>query len=359
MKIEIKGAYGETNFGDDLLMCVFENFFSTQFSNAKLNFVGEEEEYTSKLLSTSEYGVSNFNPNIIVYGGGTQFFSFSEPKKITRLEKIFKVLKEPKIFLNKFISQGKRTETPDVPTVFLGFGIGPFYVEGPIIQKAKTALINAAFVGVRDEVSYKYCENWGIDACLGADVVFSSYFHLPKLPEIKNVRKKRIGIIVRDWNWESTGASYIESLKKVYTENHSDYDFQFIVFAPLKDKKWMESIAWSEMLIWDPEKFTIDEFLSSLNQFDAFISARYHGAIIASLLNKPVICIEIEDKLKILTNQLKELKLWRKPFNEKELIDHLRTLNYDVNYSNSRNALAKKADDMLSSFQKFMTSKLG
>jgi polysaccharide pyruvyl transferase WcaK-like protein len=194
--------------------------------------------------------------------------------------------------------------------------------------------------------------DWNIPAVLGADVVFSSYFKQPDIIKSTNSRsKKKIGIIVRDWDWEKSGNSYISTLIEFY-KSYSNAELQFIVFAPAKDKHWITMLKKENVLIWDPQKYSINSFLEELNLFDAFITARYHGAIIASLLKKPVICVEIEPKLKILTEQVKELKLWEKPFEIAKLEELVSQLDYEVDYEFSLKERKAKANTMLLDFKK-------
>ncbi|MFH6944316.1 polysaccharide pyruvyl transferase family protein [Flavobacterium sp. FlaQc-50] len=352
MKINIRGAYGETNFGDDLLMCVFENYFLKEFDNVQLNFVGDENGYVDKLLIDSTYLEPDFLPDWEVYGGGTQFFAFQNKYETSLWQKINIVLKNPGLIKRKLKNVFGKTTLNNSKIAFIGFGIGPFYENQEAISNAKEKILEADFVGVRDEVSSQYCADWNIPATLGADVVFSSYFMKIDLKKAIDTRpKKKIGIIVRDWEWEESGRNYIDNLIK-FSKSYSDVEMQFIVFAPSKDKGWLAKLKNENALIWDPQKYSINLFLEELNTFDGFISARYHGAIIAALLQKPVICVEIEPKLKILTEQVKEIKLWQKPFDIEELVKLVNQLNYDVDYANSLEERKIKADHMLLEFKK-------
>jgi polysaccharide pyruvyl transferase WcaK-like protein len=352
MKINIRGAYGETNFGDDLLMCVFENYFLKEFDNVQLNFVGDENGYVDKLLIDSTYLEPDFLPDWEIYGGGTQFFAFQNKYETSLWQKLNIVLKNPGLIKRKLKNVFGKTTLNNSKIAFIGFGIGPFYENQEAISNAKEKILEADFVGVRDEVSSQYCADWNIPATLGADVVFSSYFMKIDVKKAIDTRpKKKIGIIVRDWEWEESGRNYIDNLIK-FSKSYSDVEMQFIVFAPSKDKGWLAKLKNENALIWDPQKYSINLFLEELNTFDGFISARYHGAIIAALLQKPVICVEIEPKLKILTEQVKEIKLWQKPFDIEELVKLVNQLNYDVDYANSLEERKIKADHMLLEFKK-------
>jgi polysaccharide pyruvyl transferase WcaK-like protein len=352
-KITVRGAYGETNFGDDLLMCVFENFFLSEFARIQLNFVGEKNNYAQKLLVNSSYMQADFTPDWEVYGGGTQFFAFQKHSKLTFAEKVNIAVKNPTILLEKIKSVLFRSSKLSNVSkkVFIGFGIGPFHGNEQAISYAKEKITEADFVGVRDEVSYQYCLDWKIDAKLGADVVFSSYFTKPALQNIvSSTEKKKIGIIVRDWDWEKSGKNYIDNLMSFY-KSFKDADLKFIIFAPSKDKKWVSILKEEDVLVWDPNKYMVSSFLEELNEFDGFITARYHGAIVAALMDKPVICIEVEPKLRILTEQVKEIMLWEKPFDNNQLIDLLNHLDFNVNYKNSLTERKEKADAMLLEFK--------
>ncbi len=352
MKINIRGAYGETNFGDDLLMCVFENYFLKEFDNVQLNFVGDENNYVGKLLNDSTYLKPDFVPDWEVYGGGTQFFAFQNNYDTSLLQKINIAIKNPALIKRKIKSFFSKSDVNNSKIAFIGFGIGPFYENQQAISNAKARVSEADFVGVRDEVSSQYCADWDISATLGADVVFSSYFMKIALEKAIDTKpKKKIGIIVRDWDWEESGRNYIDNLMRFY-KSYSDAELQFIVFAPSKDKEWITKLKEENALIWDPQKYSIDLFLEELNVFDGFISARYHGAIIGALLQKPVICVEIEPKLKILTEQVKEIKLWEKPFDIEQLVKLVHQFNYDIDYGNSLEERKVKADHMLLEFKK-------
>ncbi|RCS27701.1 polysaccharide pyruvyl transferase family protein [Polaribacter sp. WD7] len=359
VKINVKGAYGATNFGDDLLMVLFEKYFNEKFSNIDVNFEGMYDvAYPNKFLSNSKYKTLNFREDWLVYGGGTQFFSFkNEDRGFFSLLK--KVILEPKRIVNKikFIINNNSKKEIFVPnhTAFLGFGLGPFYDNKLKIEQVKKQLKNADFIGLRDEVSVNYTKEWGIKSFFGADIAFSSLFSYKfKVKNVDNVKfkKKKIGIVVRDWVWEDSGRAYYEPIMKLYKEKNPNFDFQFIVYAPFKDPEWMEKLEDEDFLYWDPNKYSIEDFLDVLNSFDGFISSRFHGAIVGALLGKPVIAIEIEPKLRILTQDIKEVMLWEKPFSLDKLKNCLNRLDYDVNYSESLELLRKRADFGLDEFIK-------
>lgn len=352
MKINVKGAYGESNFGDDLLMIVFENYFIENFHDLQLNFSGENADYVESLLKKSTYNENIKNADWLIYGGGTQFFAFNS-KPLSFFQKVSLVITNPSLVINKLRNDDARN------VAFLGFGIGPFSNNSSAELSAKERVKKARYVGVRDQVSKSFCDVWKIKSTLGADVVFSSYFKKLNLIPPKNSGEKdstirKVGIILRDWGWDNEGDAYISNILKFYNLHKEDpqYEFEFIIFAPKKDKKVLELVQGSKVLLWDPKSMSIETYMNRLNRFDVFISARYHGAIIGALLGKKVICIEIEDKLKILANQIPELALWEKPFDINELETlFVNSVNSLPNYSNSIGYLNTLADSMLNDFK--------
>jgi polysaccharide pyruvyl transferase WcaK-like protein len=355
MNISIKGAYGDSNFGDDLLMIVFEDFIKANIKNISLNFIGAENNYVSKFLSDSSYN-NNQKDDLLVYGGGTQFFSFIEKSTLkTKLKN--NISKSPvKIFKKIFQKLGPENEAViSFEKAFLGFGLGPFNNNTQAIEFAKNQLKDSFFTGVRDQVSYDYCNEWNIKSFLGADVVFSSGFnkYIQNVPQTEDSNK--IGIIVRDWDWKNSVADYQEQLIS-FVNSNPHLDVTFIVFAKDKDPKWMKRIQDYKSIVWHPETMEINDFIQTLNSFSTFITARYHGAIIAGLLGKKVICVEIEPKLRILTEQIPSFALWDNRFDIGKLEDLLKS-DLEDDHQKYISDLRSKADDMLNQFVKKYNSK--
>ena len=357
VRIAIKGAYGESNFGDDLLMLVFEKYFLSWDILNELQFVGIKSDYLQNLLSEGTLYGSDINEcDWLVYGGGTQFFAFDNVRKST-IDKFKDIFLNPKILITILKNKLNLQTNSSNRVAFLGIGLGPFSNNQTKIEQTKNVLNTSDFVGVRDEISFDYTQQWGVNAVEGADVVFSSFFDwdLP-IPNQKS-EKKNIAIIVRDWNWTEEGKSYYDKLID-FTNKNKQISFTFVLFSAYLDKEWQRKLKDnSNVLVWNPKNDTVQAFIDKLSHFDSFISARYHGAILGVLLNKPVICIEIEPKLRILKEQVPQLKLWKQPFDLKDLQVLLGEIEQDVNYSESILDLRSKADKMLDAFKKHFYEK--
>ena len=81
-QIVIKGAYGESNFGDDALMLILFNYLKQKIDVQQIAFICKNVSYLStfipeaKILTIEEQKV--VTAELFIYGGGTQFFSFQD-----------------------------------------------------------------------------------------------------------------------------------------------------------------------------------------------------------------------------------------------------------------------------------------
>jgi polysaccharide pyruvyl transferase WcaK-like protein len=364
--IVVKGAYGEFNFGDDTMMHVLENFFikNGYAQNVVFATLGDSS-YCNKLLRTSKAiklnDIEIVGNTLTVYGGGTQFFTFSQSQPI--LKRIHFKIKNSSF--SKLYNEIKRLVTKksvEKEAAAIGIGLGPFKVIDRRIRLYKKLIGAFHFVAVRDQVSYKYCKDWNVNSPLfGADICYSRYLDI----EIKNQKqqtnqRKQIGVIVRDWIHENEGAKYFEPLQNTVASAAAQYDFTYIVFSKDQDIRWMSKLSsGANFITWNPDDDSINNFLNILDDFDGFITARYHGGVFASILNRPTICVEIEPKLKILSEQIEGFKLWSYPFEEKSLKSLLPSLdNSQFNCVKSVEVLKKLSDNMFFEFNEFLKKKL-
>jgi polysaccharide pyruvyl transferase WcaK-like protein len=365
MNILVRGAYGESNFGDDALMYVLESFFIQNGLSSNLVFSSAiDSDYCNKMLRVAKYeniiDVKIDGVDLIVYGGGTQFFAFGKKQswlggKIARLRE----LKLKDFFkLGNIIAVKKYNKQKAA----IGIGLGPFNVPEEEMERYKVLARQFHFLAVRDDVSYKYVSDWGVEnPVLGADICFSDYFNVNGKAGLKSGRKKKkIGIIVRDWIHDASGAAYNVPLAEAVKSSDDRFEFVYIVFAPDRDPVWMRELKGQKnVLVWNPEKDSIDGFVETMASFDGFVTARYHGAVFASLLNKPTVCVEIEPKLRILTEQVPEFALWKKPFDVatlKKQFDIFETESFDC--SASVQVLKDKSNEMFRTFHQYVKQTL-
>lgn len=290
MDILIRGYYGKGNFGDDALLVSAIDIIREQYPNSNL-YCDVDQSYLTQ-YSLSKPCLDNYD--ITFYGGGTQFFSFFEHSFFKKLEYILKKGK-----LIKVISSKLRKKKPDSSIkVMIGMGLGPF-VDPSVERKTKSILENAEVVHVRDDFSLEHCKKWGIQASKYVDLCFyTKRFNAMANRTNKEKDSYDIGFIVRDWEYRET--DYLNSLIEAAKELQcSGVSSRFIIFSSKEDKKSRSRLitAGVDFLEWYDDESRFEDFMQELNSHSVFISARFHGAIFASLLNKPFAIISIDRKL--------------------------------------------------------------
>lgn len=319
INIGVKGAYGERNFGDDALMYFIYKWFQNE--KIKVSFIGRSNAYVRKMFKDIDYinklNLHKYFFNKLVLGGGTQFFSFKDIKNTPT--KIQLLLTNPILFFNKLYGLIERkffysSNNVDELHAF-GIGFGPFIKNSDNENKAIKQITLMESVFPRDNYSYIFSKKYNHNTIKGTDICF--------LPNIINFEPfqnnsttiKRIGIIVRDWNYKNGGENYLQVVLS-QLEQLKEYEVDFIFF---KDEKKCEELLENHNIIkWTPETQTIDFFLRILSNYDLFITSRFHGVIFGSLLNIPSIAIEIEPKLNLTKEMLGEgVKVWKQPFDVK------------------------------------------
>lgn len=287
----ITGAYGNGNFGDDVLLdCIVQEIYRT-CSSSKIGLLIEEKEYLAErypyIIFVSRDKTRTINVKNYIFGGGTQFYSF--PKKHSVFSKFVSVLSNRQLLKRKLFRQGVTINAKN--KILLGVGVGPFkdvQDERKIINKLR----DFDKVLVRDEISSEYCSKYDVKHELTADICFSM---LDFYEESQVNDAKKVLIIPRDWSMGNYGDKYIENLKR-YTLKNKKYDITYCLFADdIEWKKWLQENKINHF-VWD-NNCSIKSFLEKLNSFDVFVTARYHGCVFGTILKRPCIAINIEPKL--------------------------------------------------------------
>lgn len=322
-KVLIKGGYGYTNFGDDALMYVIYKLINKRFDANQIGLICKQADYLNSIVDGEKLSVIpndetyNLSCENLVYGGGTQFYSFplTKNRAVPSIGRFFNLLSNPKELITRvkerFLIKPEAQIINQDKKLSIGIGLGPFVENSEELIKAENEFKILDFISVRDKFSYDLCYgNWGLDVNFGSDLCFYNPVISELLPDSSfekiKLKRKKIGIIIRDWKHSVEGQidknvllSVVEKLRV------EDYDVSFISFALDKDKKWLEFLTMNDedVKIWNPNKQIVSEFIAELNLYDLIITARYHGAVFSSLLNIPHIPIIIEPKLELYAKQ--------------------------------------------------------
>jgi polysaccharide pyruvyl transferase WcaK-like protein len=331
--IIIKGAYGQPNFGDDLLMLVLKNIFQKSFSDIEFRFlIPPLCNYIEDLLEP-EHILYNQGENVsidyLILGGGTQFYSFSDTKKNARITILKSILKNP-LSLTAYLKKRKQASGIHIDAkkiIGVGLGIGPFEGKQADIAKENTitTLSKMAFLMVRDKVSFQFAKQNRINnnLILANDLCFVPKTYLPfKVNANTTSNKTKLTFILRDWG-HSKNKIHIQQTISYIKNNLSLNDvseYNVLLFA--KDLNCKSSLIENEIkfIQWNPKKYSVQDFIDIMQNTDVIISSRYHGIVLSSLFNIPFIPIVVDPKLSIFAHGISsQIHLWEYPFSPSDL----------------------------------------
>jgi polysaccharide pyruvyl transferase WcaK-like protein len=328
--IVLRGNYGAANLGDDALAVAACHVVGRRFPLDAIALTCRDSSYIDLLVPgvvPVDRAFAGARAELLVFGGGTQFYSFPLTARGRRV---------PPSGSGAWLAwQASRIREwcsrrlPGQANHFghacaLGVGVGPFVPGSSKERAARRALRSMEFVAVRDAVSLAQCESWNVRSpLLRTDLCFLPGLWARRDAPAPDAGSKSIGVVVRDWPHDTVGSQYMAPLRSAVRALRADgLNVTYILFST-DDVEWRRTLSGDgeDVLSWDPRTSTIEAFLSRLAAFDALISARYHGVVFATLLAKPVICIEIEQKLRAAATALADnCVLWPQPFRESALL---------------------------------------
>lgn len=362
MKILLEGAFGEANFGDDLLLLSTLQGIKQNFPGTCVLVCAREESFHGDYLDRIPG-----NPKIIrgwelmfcgydlkLFAGGTQFYSY--PSLTTNSEK------KSYSLMNRMRDKLLRLRHKRKSIAFLGIGIGPFYQGNEIA--CERLLSKGAFLAVRDEASLGYLTQWGIEAEeVGADICFDRGWWLPSdYVAQRSCTSSPVGIVIRDFEYELPAKNYINPLLEFAVSlKDSGTSVRCFAFSKIKDRKSIERFQKEgfEVIVWEGEMSNLSRYLDSLSRCKMLISARYHGVVIGSVLGVPSIGVEVDPKVKLACNELgRGAKVWGAPFCKNDLQEKYDSLSIDleraqVDLSINTGRLALRTQTMIKSFLEF------
>jgi polysaccharide pyruvyl transferase WcaK-like protein len=361
-KVAVTGYYGSGNLGDVLLLGSVVRVLRTLFSPGDIALHCRDQPYLRVLFP----GVRVVEPgsesgergSLLVYGGGTQFFSFPLSRS-TLLTRVMRALMSPgnacRGVARKVMSRTREFDA----TACLGIGIGPFVPGSQEERRTRQLLQACEFVAVRDAQSAAYCERWGIGhAVVGADLCFADTALADLLPSSRERGTPRsIAAIVRDWPHSREGAAYLEPLMQCTDRLRANgYAVTFYSFCGEDDDRLIRCLSerGHAVAVWRPERDAIDGFLREIAAHEIMVTARYHGAVLASLMRMPFICVEVEPKLRLAAETLGMAQyLWRQSFSPDALSALVERLSAD--YGNASACATEAAERQRVLAQRMLT----
>lgn len=345
--IALRGGYGRGNFGDDALMIAVYEVAKRIFDAGSFVFICPDANYIKTLLPSAEV-VAHENRigkliDWFIYGGGTQFYSFpltAQKQRPSLIARVVRNMKNPLQLGRKIVSKLNKPMVGESGgrKAAIGIGLGPFVENCSVLRETRKLFASMEYIAVRDVHSYALCKEWGCTSV----VLRSDLCYFPGLwnnhSSGNQTRRagrpiQKIGIIIRDWPHSEEGDAYADPLFHVVDTLRADgRDVDFISFSDKSDTRWARRLIdrHEPCISWKPDEDSIKDYLAVLSGYDLFLTARYHGAVFASVLGIPVVCVEVEQKLRLMSDLLGPgSRLWANPFSVSDCLRHVSSIEDD------------------------------
>ena len=338
-KVYLKGAYGPGNIGDDVLLVAMINILKRKFRASDIVIGVEHPESAIKLDPSVrwDYYKVPYSVDILVYGGGGQFFDFNSADnsiKIDKTKRIINGLSKQKGLLDILgrlyvkLKGGADDLIVYKKAYAYCIGLGPFERNGYGTERTKKYISNSSFTTVRDATSYKnFLEIGGSEKNIR---LFSDpSFNLKNWVKIEPSSSDTVQTegyytyIVRHWPYSEVGnlaiLNMITHAKKMLVRGER---VKLVALDAAKDKEIIEMYPDFDWEIYDYKDISCHGFIQKLVENSlVIISARAHGAWLPVILGKPVIIVEIENKLREVHLSLPSSTLLSSGDNLDEVID--------------------------------------
>lgn len=315
-KVYLKGAYGPGNLGDDVLLICMINILKKHFQPSHIAIGVEDIKRASEIDSTVTW-LNYKEPckaDILVYGGGGQFFSFLDGNESADqvdkgiLSKVYSFINENKNPVNAItrlaISRLGAIENLVLAKTVASYciGVGPFETKGKGMDRLRKFIKVVDYCTVRDNTSKSHIVNEGIggdEVLVYSDPSFDRYNWMPISKPSTADEEGYISYIVRHWPYSPDGKLAIDVMimhaKSMRSLGHK---VRLVSLHPDKDKELIKREEGFEWLLYEVGNMGVEQFLDDLVGGSSLISsARAHGVWLATVLGFPVLSVGIENKL--------------------------------------------------------------
>lgn len=238
------------------------------------------------------------------------------------------VISSPGGFLHDFYSVSRRLDgfalAVDLgkPIVIFAQSVGPFW-KPESIKKASKVLNRLSAICVRDEISVKYLTDIGVrrdNIYVTADAAFLWHQLAPELFQSKpTTTANRIGLCFRVWplnsaeSFNKTADKAVELCKSILADPSKSIGFVSTcqgIDGYVDDSQLALQILdrlpddMQHRCDIDRDRYEPRALMKKLSDFDAFISMRLHGCILAMLSGTPAMGLGYEDKTEQVFHQL-------------------------------------------------------
>lgn len=281
--VAVSGYYGFDNFGDDaILSCIVERLRSV---GSNVAVISNNPKKTSRMYQV--FSVKNFNllavfallanSDVLISGGGSLLQDVTSFKSLLYYSLVIRLA----LAMNKKV-------------VIFAQGIGPLKSESSE-KMVKDILSKVDLITVRDEKSLERVKNWGLNATLVNDPVFS--LDLPQHEESSGV----IGVQLRDC--KTMNDVLLNKLADQIVSEFPDKKIELYAFQKSIDLKLCK--MFEKMLkLRNPEiqteilhSLSQIDFIIKISQLDYMIAMRFHAVLVAIKCGVKTLAINYDVKV--------------------------------------------------------------
>lgn len=317
----LSGYFGFKNFGDEAILSVLVN--KLQRDKQRITIISSDPKYTIKnykhIRSVYTFKFSDIigaiaKSDVLVSGGGSLLQDITSLKSLIYYLLVILI----GLFLRKKV-------------IIFAQGIGP--INNPFGKfLTKNILKHCNYISVRDEKSLELLKNWGINADLVCDPIFST--------TVDSVPKEDI-VAVQLRDFRTMNEDFIDRLAQKISKEFPDKNLEIYSFQDSIDlevcKKFEKAI---NMLNPDIKttlftNLTNEEIIYHLSRAKYLIAMRFHAIIVGLLAKSKILAINYDIKVEKIANEfnLPLIDLKKEFNNQFEILknENLEEINAKVN----------------------------
>lgn len=332
VKVAISGYYGFKNFGDEAILGVLVNHLK-QLKDVDITVFSSDVDYTSKTYSVNSvkrFDLKNViktirNSDVLISGGGSLLQDVTSLKSVVYYSLIIAL----GLLFNKKV-------------IIFAQGVGP--LNKKVSQLIVSNLLKiCSLVTVRDEKSLALLRNWGINADLVCDPIYS-------LDVVQEFNENALGVQLREF--KTMNYNLLHKLALFIAEKFSDKKIEIFSLQESQDLELCKNFE-NILKTLNPEiktELVTDNIVNRISKLSYLIAMRFHAILVALKCGIKTCAINYDVKVEKLANEANiPLISMDAHENFETIYKKLENLNKDdlLKFSNSKVFNWTKFDELL------------
>lgn len=285
VKVAISGYYGFKNFGDEAILSVLVNHLK-QLKDVDITVFSSDIDFTSKTYSVNSvkrFDIKNViktirNSDVLISGGGSLLQDVTSLKSVVYYSLIIAL----GLLFNKKV-------------IIFAQGVGP--LNKRLSQFiVRNLLKNCSLVTVRDEKSLTLLRNWGINADLVCDPIYS-------LDVLQEFNENTLGVQLREF--KTMNYNLLHKLALFIAEKFSDKKVEIFSLQQSQDLDLCKNFE-NILKTLNPEiktEIVTDNIVNRISKLSYLIAMRFHAILVALKCGIKTCAINYDVKVEKLANE--------------------------------------------------------